>query len=384
MNIYDVYSFYPVAPVKGQGAYVYDAQDQKYLDFYGGHAVISIGHSHPHYVKLISEQLQQIGFYSNSIENPLQLELADKLEQAAGISGYDIFYINSGAEANDNALKLASFYNGRTKVIALENSFHGRTSAAINVTHTGIKHQAPINHGLTPSYVHYQDIDAIITEIKKGDAAAIIIEAIQGVGGLDDISAEALVAIRAVCDETNTIMILDEVQCGYGRTGHFFAYQIADIEPDIITTAKGMGNGFPIGSVLIKSDKIPPAKGRLGTTYGGNHLACAAGIAVLDVIKNEKLIENANRVGEMLYEILNHMPGVKKVKGRGLMLGAEFDFAVAAMRKSLVLDHFLFTGSSANPNLLRILPPININEQHLEEFESKLKSAVDQHITQSS
>lgn len=380
MNIYDVYSFYPLAPVRGQGAYVYDAQDQKYLDFYGGHAVISIGHSHPHYVKMISEQVQKIGFYSNSIENPLQLELAQKLEQAAGISGYDIFYINSGAEANDNALKLASFYNSRTKVIALENSFHGRTSAAINVTHTGIKYQAPINHGVTPTYLHYQDIDAIISEIHKSDAAAIIIEAIQGVGGLDDISAEALVAIRAACDETDTIMILDEVQCGYGRSGTFFAYQIANIQPDIITTAKGMGNGFPIGSVLIKSDKIKPAKGRLGTTYGGNHLACAAGIAVLDVIKNEQLIQNSQRLGTKLSEILTNLPGVKKVKGRGLMLGAEFEFPVAEMRKSMVLDHFLFTGSSSNPNLLRILPPLNINENHLDEFKTKLTAGIQNHI----
>jgi len=297
MNIYDVYSFYPVAPVRGQGSYVYDAKGQKYLDFYGGHA-------------------------------PLQIELADKLEAAAGISGYDIFYINSGAEANDNALKLASFYNGRSKVIALENSFHGRTSAAINVTHTGIKHQAPINHGV--------------------------------------------------------IMIMDEVQSGYGRSGHFFAYQIADIRPDIITTAKGMGNGFPIGSVIIDSAKIPATKGRLGTTYGGNFLACAAGIAVLDVIKNEQLIDNVQRCGQQLAQILTSIPGIKTIKGRGLMVGAEFDFPVAAMRKSMVLDHFLFTGSSANPNLLRILPPLNINAAHLEEFEQKLTKAVNLHLSHKS
>ena len=381
MNLYDVYSFYPVAPVRGQAAYVYDEQDNKYLDFYGGHAVISIGHSHPHYIKTLSEQLQKIGFYSNSVENPLQLELAQKLEQTTGISGYDIFYINSGAEANDNALKLASFHNGRTKIIALENSFHGRTSAAINVTHTGIKHQAPINHGVEAAYIHFQDTEAIIAEINKGDAAAIIIEAIQGVGGLDDISAESLVAIRAACDETNTIMILDEVQSGYGRSGNFFAYQIADIQPDIITTAKGMGNGFPIGSVLINSDKIPAAKGRLGTTYGGNYLACAAGIAVLDVIKNEKLIDNAKRMGPKLEAILKRTPGVRAIKGRGLMIGAEFDFAVAGMRKSMVVDHFLFTGNSANPNLLRILPPLNINEAHLEEFEQKLQAGVAHHLS---
>ncbi len=384
MNIYDVYSFFPIAPIRGQGAYVYDQEGNKYLDFYGGHAVISIGHSHPHYVKMISEQIQKIGFYSNSIENPLQLELANKLEKTAGISGYDIFYINSGAEANDNALKLASFHNGRTKIIALENSFHGRTSAAINVTHTGRKHQAPINHGLSPEYIHYQDIDAILSSINTGTAAAIIIEAIQGVGGLDSIGADALKAIRAACTATDTIMILDEVQCGYGRSGNFFAYQIADIRPDIITTAKGMGNGFPIGSVLIDSKKIPPAKGRLGTTYGGNHLACAAGIAVLDVIANEELLQNAQHIGLKLQQVLENTPGVKGVKGRGLMLGAEFDFAVAPLRKNMVLEHGLFTGSSSNPNLLRILPPLNINEEHLSEFEEKLHAAITTQLSHTS
>jgi len=380
MNLYDVYSLYPVTPVKGQGAYVYDDKGTKYLDFYGGHAVISIGHTHPHYVSMLSDQLQKIGFYSNSIENPLQQELADKLEELSGISGYDIFYINSGAEANDNALKLASFYNGRKKIIALENSFHGRTSAAINVTHTGQKHQAPINHGVDVDYFHYQDIEAILSELRKGDTAGIIIEAIQGVGGLDTISGQALMTISEVCQETDTILIMDEVQCGYARSGQFFSYQMSGIQPDIITTAKGMGNGFPIGAVLINSAKIQAVKGQLGTTYGGNHLACAAGIAVLDVIKKENLIANADKMGGLVRSALAELPGVKQIKGRGLMLGAEFDFPVADLRKSLVFDHLLFTGSSSNPNLLRILPPLNINEEHVDEFRSKISKALNNHL----
>ena len=380
MKLYDVYSLYPVTPVKGQGAYVYDDKGQKYLDLYGGHAVISIGHSHPHYVKTISEQLQKLGFYSNSIVNPLQQELADKLEKASNISGYDLFLINSGAEANDNALKLASFYNGRKKIIALENSFHGRTSAAINVTHTGKKHQAPINHGVDVIYFHYQDIDGIIEEITKAESAGIIIENIQGVGGLDSISHDDLRAIAAACHHSDTILIMDEVQCGYGRSGDFFAFQAAGINPDIITTAKGMGNGFPIGGVLINSNKIPPVSGQLGTTYGGSHLACAAGIAVLDVIDSEHLISNAKTVGTLLSKILQNMPGVKQIKGRGLMLGAEFEFPVAALRKSLVFNHQVFTGSSSNPNLLRILPPLNINENHVDEFQSKLSKALEHHL----
>lgn len=380
MNLYDVYSLYDLTPVRGQGSYIYDEQGTKYLDFYGGHAVISVGHSHPHYVKMISEQLQQLGFYSNSIVNPLQREFADKLEALSGVEGYELFFINSGAEANDNALKLASFHNGRTKIIALKNSFHGRTSAAINVTHTGQKYQAPINHGADVMYYHYEDIDGIINEINQGDAAAIIIEAIQGIGGLDCISTQALKEIAAACQKTDTILIMDEIQCGYARSGDFFGYQVADIQPDIITTAKGMGNGFPIGSVLINSKKIPAAKSRLGTTFGGNHLACAAGIAVLDIIKNEKLMNNAARIGAKLKTLLEDLPGVTKVKGRGLMIGAEFDFSVVDLRKRLIFEHKLFTGSSVNKNLLRILPALNINENHLDEFESKMKQALSQQI----
>lgn len=376
MKLYDVYSLYQVAPIRGQGAYVFDEQGTKYLDFYGGHAVISIGHTHPHYVNKISEQLQKIGFYSNSIINPLQQELADKLERASGMEGYDLFLINSGAEANENALKLASFHNGRTKFIALENSFHGRTSSAINVTHTGQKYQSAINKSIGVHYFHHEQVDDIIDEISKGDSAGVIIEAIQGIGGLDCISSEALQSISAACEATNTLLIMDEVQCGYGRSGDFFAYAPSGIKPDIITTAKGMGNGFPIGGVLINSEKIPPVSGRLGTTYGGSHLACAAGIAVLDVIEKENLVHNAKVIGAKVAEALSELPGVVRVKGKGLMIGAEFDFAVGPLRKKLVFEHQLFTGSSSNPNLMRILPPLNINENHVDEFYSKMKKAL--------
>lgn len=384
MKLYDVYSLYDVTPVRGRGAYVYDDKGKKYLDFYGGHAVISIGHAHPHYINKITDQLQNIGFYSNSIVNPLQQELADKLESASGITGYDLFLINSGAEANENALKLASFHNGRTKIIALENSFHGRTSSAINVTHTGQKYQSPINKSIGVEYYHHEDTEGIIEAIHRSDAAGVIIEAIQGIGGLDCISVEALQAISAACRKTDTVLIMDEVQCGYGRSGDFFAYAPSGIRPDIITTAKGMGNGFPIGGVLIDASKIPPVSGRLGTTYGGSHLACAAGIAVLDVIKNENLIHNAAKMGVKVAEALNELPGVVQVKGKGLMLGAAFDFPVASLRKQLVFEQQLFTGSSSNPHLMRLLPPLNINENHIDEFHSKMKKALQKILAQTS
>jgi len=376
MNIYDVYSLFDIAPVSGKGAYVYDEQGTEYLDFYGGHAVISIGHSHPHYVDRISSQLSKIGFYSNSVVNPLQEEFCDTLERVSGVSGYDLFFINSGAEANENALKLASFFNQRTKVIALNKSFHGRTSAVINVTHTGKKHQAPINHGVDVVYFDKDDIEGITDEIKKGDVSAVIIEPIQGVGGLDMISNQGLEAIDHVCKSTETILIMDEVQSGYGRSGKFFAWQHADIDPDIITMAKGMGNGFPIGGVLIKSEKIPAQKGRLGTTYGGNHLACAAGLAVLEVIETEDLINNAAQKGKILKNILATIPGVTGMKGIGLMAGVEMDAPVKDFRKQLVMDQHLFTGSSSDPHVLRLLPPLNITDKEVQLFSEKLESAV--------
>lgn len=376
MNLYDVYSLFDVELVHGQGAQVFDSKGMGYLDFYGGHAVISVGHNHPHYTQTISDQLNKISFYSNSVINSRQQELADKLEDLSGAEGYDIFYINSGAEANENALKLASFHNGRTKVIALDNGFHGRTSAAINVTQTGVKHQAPINAGVNVEYYKMDDTESIVAAINKGDVSAIIIEAIQGVGGLDAITADAAQAIQAACISTDTILIMDEVQCGYGRSGRFFAYQYLGLTPDIITMAKGMGNGFPIGGVLINAEKLPASKGRLGTTYGGNQLACSAGIAVLDIIKAEGLVENALEKGALLTEELSKVKGVNKVKGKGLMLGVEFDFKVAELRKNLVFNQKLFTGSSTNANLLRILPPLNITDKEVETFLTRLHSGV--------
>jgi len=376
LNIYDVYSLFDVTPVRGEGAYVYDQDNIEYLDFYGGHAVISIGHAHPHYVKAISDQVADIGFYSNSVVNPLQQQLAYKLEKLSGLDHYDLFLINSGAEANDNALKLASFYNGRKSVLALENSFHGRTSAAINVTHTGRKHQAPINHGVDVRYCNYKYIDSILSEVNSAKHAAIIIEYIQGVGGLDMMDPQHLSEIRLACDKSDTILIMDEVQCGYARSGQFFAFQASDVIPDIVTIAKGMGNGFPVGGVLIDARKMPAVKSRLGTTYGGNHLACAAGIAVLDIIEKEDLIENAFQKGNDLKTHLQTLPGIKQIKGTGLMLGLELEYPVAELRKQLVYEYRVFTGSSSNPNLLRLLPPLNITNKEVDFFLSKLKNAL--------
>ena len=376
MNLYDVYTLFDVQPVKGKGSYIYDFNGREYLDFYGGHAVISIGHAHPHYVERISDQLKNLGFYSNSVINPLQQELADKLESTSGIEGYDLFLINSGAEANENAIKLASFYRGRQKVIALENSFHGRTSAAINITHTGQKHMSAANQGIDVTFCNHTELESILAQIQTSSYAAIIIEAIQGVGGLDMISAEALQEIKQACENTDTILIMDEVQCGYGRSGKFFGYQYSGIRPDIVTMAKGMGNGFPIGGVLINESKMPAVQSRLGTTYGGNHLACAAGIAVLEIIKDEDLVSNAKEMGDILHNELKNLPYVMNIKGTGLMLGAEFEFEVKEFRKKLVYDHQLFTGSSSNPNLLRILPPLNISKKEIDIFLSKINSAL--------
>lgn len=373
MNLYEVYSLYDITPVRGAGSYIYDKTETEYLDFYGGHAVISIGHSHPHYVNKISAQVQKLGFYSNSIVNPLQQELADLLEQVSRTQSYELFLINSGAEANENALKLASFYRNRKKIIALNNSFHGRTSAAINVTHTGQKYQSSINQGIDVIYFSGEDIEGIVLEIQKKDSAAIIIEAIQGVGGLDMISHDNLRKIQQICESTDTLLIMDEVQCGYGRSGKFFCWQDAGIRPDLITMAKGMGNGFPIGGVLIDAVKMPPVMNQLGTTYGGNHLACAAGIAVLEVIRDEKLIENAARMGEILKSELLNIPQIIKIKGKGLMLGAEFDFPIGTLRKNLVFEQKLFTGSSSNSNLLRLLPSLAASEKEIELFLTKLK-----------
>lgn len=373
MNLYGVYSLFDIELEYGRGAYVYDKKDIGYLDFYGGHAVISIGHNHPHYNSSISNQLHKLPFYSNSVINSLQEKLADNLERISGISGYDAFYINSGAEANENALKLASFANDRKKVLALENGFHGRTSAAINVTHSGQQHAAPINKGVEVEFYKKDDIKNIVNAINGENISAVIVEAIQGVGGLDAIKTEDAKQIEYACNQTDTLLIMDEVQCGYGRSGRFFAYQFLGIRPDIITIGKGMGNGFPIGGVLIDREKLPAQKGRLGTTFGGNQLACAAGVAVLEVIEAEGLIENAEVKGELLKTELSKMPDVKQVKGKGLMLGLEFDHPVDDLRKELVYNQHLFTGSSTNPNLLRLLPPLSITDKEVDLFFLKLK-----------
>ncbi|KUO69632.1 MAG: acetylornithine aminotransferase [Lutibacter sp. BRH_c52] len=371
MELFDVYPLYNVTPVKAEGVYVWDENNIKYLDFYGGHGVISIGHSHPEYVKSLSEQLTKIGFYSNSIVNPLQQELAHKLGKLSGCENYNLFLCNSGAEANENALKLASFETGKSRIISFNNAFHGRTSAAVVVTDNP-SINAPINLQQKVTFLPLNNIELVIQEIGKGDVAAVIIEGIQGVGGLDEGTTEFFQEVQKECNENNVLLILDEVQSGYGRSGKFFAFQHHNIQPDMITTAKGMGNGFPIGGVLI-ADKIKAKYGMLGTTFGGNYLACAAGIAVLDVMKKEHLMQNVNEVyGYFLQEIAK-VPKIKKVKGKGLMLGVEFDFEVGDLRKKLIFDQHIFTGGSNNKNLLRILPPLSAKKEHFDIFINALK-----------
>ncbi|AVR46962.1 aspartate aminotransferase family protein [Christiangramia fulva] len=374
MDLFDVYPLYDITPVKGEGCHVFDENGKKYLDLYGGHAVISIGHSHPDYVKAVSEQVSTLGFYSNSIKNPLQQDLADKLEELSGVKDYSLFLCNSGAEANENALKVASFHTGKSRVIYFEKAFHGRTSGVVAVTdNEGIK--APFNQGHRVTRLPFDDTEALKSELKKNDVAAVIFEVIQGVGGLDEASSEFYKNAEELCHAHGSLLIADEVQAGYGRTGDFFAFQKHGIRPDIISMAKGMGNGFPIGGILI-DHKIPAKHGMLGTTFGGNHLACAAGIAVLDVIKKEKLMENAAELSGYIQQKAKEIPQIKKIKGRGLMIGLEFDFEVAALRKDLLFNYQIFTGAASNKKLLRILPPLNIQKKHFDEFFEALKSAL--------
>ncbi|MCF4102595.1 aminotransferase class III-fold pyridoxal phosphate-dependent enzyme [Gillisia sp. M10.2A] len=372
MKLFDVYPLYDITPVKGKGAFVYDDKGTAYLDLYGGHAVISIGHAHSHYVEKLRSQLQDLGFYSNSIKNPLQEELAEKLENAADIKDYSLFLCNSGAEANENALKLASFHTGKSDVIYFDKAFHGRTSAAVAVTdNEGIK--APLNQLHKVTKLAFEDIAGLESELKKGETAAVILEVIQGVGGLDEASTSFYQKTAELCEKYGAVLIADEVQSGYGRTGDFFAYQKHGIRPGIISIAKGMGNGFPIGGILIDSS-IPAKHGMLGTTFGGNHLACAAGIAVLEVLENEELLKNAKQLFEFVQEEVKRIPQIKQLKGRGLMLGLEFDFEIAALRKTLLFEHHIFTGASSNKKLLRILPPLNIEKKHFEMFFEALKA----------
>jgi acetylornithine/N-succinyldiaminopimelate aminotransferase len=371
MELFDVYPLYTVTPVKAEGVYVWDENDTRYLDFYGGHGVISIGHSHPEYVKSLTEQLNKIGFYSNSIVNPLQQELAHKLGKLSGCENYNLFLCNSGAEANENALKLASFETGKSRIISFKNAFHGRTSAAVAVTDNP-SINAPINLQQEVTFLPLNDIELVIHEIGKGDVAALIIEGIQGVGGLDEGTTAFFQEVQKECNKNNVVFILDEVQSGFGRSGKFFAFQHHNIQPDMITVAKGMGNGFPIGGVLI-ADKIKAKYGMLGTTFGGNHLACVAGISVLDIMEKEHLIDNVNTLYKYFLQEISTVPKIIKVKGKGLMLGIEFDFEVGELRKKLIFDKHIFTGGSNNKNLLRILPPLNVKKEHIDIFINALK-----------
>jgi acetylornithine aminotransferase len=371
MKLFDVYPLYNVTPVSAKGIVVTDDKGQEYLDFYGGHAVISIGHSHPHYVKCLKDQLDKIGFYSNAVQNPLQVELARKLGKLSGCEAYNLFLCNSGAEANENALKMASFETGKSRVIAFKNGFHGRTSAAVAAT-DNLAINAPLNKQQKVSIVPLNDIEYFKTEIEKDDVCGVIIEAIQGVGGLDEPTTIFYQEIAKLCKQHNVILIADEVQSGFGRSGKFFGFQHHGIEPDIITIAKGMGNGFPVGGVLIH-ERIEARYGMLGTTFGGNHLACAATMAVLEVLEAEDLLKNATALGRYFKEKAKDIPQVKRVKGRGLMLGLEFDFEVAELRKKLIYKQHLFTGGAKDKKVLRILPALNINMEHLDVFFEALK-----------
>lgn len=373
MKLFDVYPLFNITPVKGEGCYLYDEQGTPYLDLYGGHAVISIGHSHPHYIKTLSEQLQQIGFYSNSVKIPLQQELADKLGALSGYDDYQLFLCNSGAEANENALKLASFQNGKTKVIAFSKSFHGRTSLAVSATDDK-SIQAPINESNNIIFVPLNDADALLDAFTD-DIAAVIIEGIQGVGGVQIPDVAFLQLLRALCDKHNAALILDEIQSGYGRSGYFFAHQYANIQADLITVAKGMGNGFPVAGVLIHP-KFHAKHGLLGTTFGGNYLACAAAIAVLDVIQEEQLITHAKKMGEYFLQQLRPMEGIKEIRSMGLMIGIELFEPCAAVRNELLHKHRIFTGSSSNKYTLRILPPLTITEKEIDLFIEAFKDVL--------
>lgn len=369
MKLFDVYLLFDVNIVRGKGCHVWDDKGTEYLDLYGGHAVISIGHAHPHYVEALSKQVATLGFYSNSVINKLQQEVADRMGELCGYDDYQLFLINSGAEANENALKLASFHNQRTRVVSFAKAFHGRTSLAVEVTDNP-KIIAPVNANNHVTYLPLNDTEAMKAELGKGDVCAVIIEGIQGVGGIQLPTTEFMQALRQECDKTGTVLILDEIQSGYGRSGKFFAHQYNGIHPDMITMAKGIANGFPMGGVLI-SPKFTPVYGQLGTTFGGNHLACAAAIAVLDVMKSEHLVENAATVGAHLLEELTHFKQIKEVRGRGLMIGMEFEEPVKEIRKRLLFEQKVFTGVSGT-NVIRLLPPLCLSQAEADEFLERL------------
>ena len=377
MKLFDVYPLFDVNIVKGKGCKVWDEKGQEYLDLYGGHAVISIGHAHPHYIKMVTEQIEKIGFYSNSVINKLQVELAERLGKISGYDDYQLFLINSGAEANENALKLASFTNGRTRVLSCEKAFHGRTSLAVEVTNNP-KIIAPINDNGHVTYLPMNDLPAWEAELAKGDGGAVILECIQGVGGIKLATKEFAQGLAAACKKYGTILICDEIQCGYGRSGKFFAHQWLDIRPDIITVAKGIANGFPMGAVLI-GPEFKPVYGQLGTTFGGNHLACAAALAVLDVFEEENLVENANAVGSYLIEQLKELQKTEKhivdVRGRGLMIGIDLDIPHKDVRQPLIYQEHCFTGC-AGTNILRLLPPLCLSKQDADDFIERLKKCL--------
>lgn len=373
MNLFDVYPLFNIEIEKGIGCRTYDEQGVEYLDFYGGHAVISIGHSHPFYVQKLTNQAEKLIFYSNSILNKFQNELAEKLGKISGYEDYSLFLVNSGAEANENALKLASFHNGRKKIVAFEKSFHGRTSAAVKITDNP-KIVAPVNDGLEVEFIPLNDIQRVKDSLEKQDVCAVIIEGIQGIGGIKIPEIKFLQELSEVCKATGTILILDEIQSGYGRSGKFFAHQYADIRPDLITVAKGMGNGYPVGGVLI-SPIFKASHGLLGTTFGGNHLACVAAIAVLDIIKVEHLIENAKKVGDYLISELKLIPQIKEVRGLGLMIGLEFEGPIKEIRNRLLFDQKVFTGVTGT-HIIRLLPPLCLSLGDAKLFLEKLKSVL--------
>lgn len=373
MNLFDVYPLFDIEITKGRGCHVYDADGTEYLDLYGGHAVVSVGHCHPVVVKAIEKQASQLMFYSNSVINPLQQQLAEKLGRISGYDDYSLFLVNSGAEANENALKLASFHTGRKRVVAFRRAFHGRTSAAVEVTDNP-KIVSPLNSNNNVTVLPLNDIDAMCDELAKGDVAAVIIEGIQGVGGIRIPEADFLRVLREECNRYGTVLILDEIQSGYGRSGRFFAHQYSGIRPDIITCAKGIATGFPMGAVLI-SPMFKPSYGMLGTTFGGNHLACATAIAVLDIIEEEHLVENAAKVGQYLIDRLKDMPEIKEVRGLGLMIGIEMPFEVKELRRHLINVEHVFTGA-ASTDIVRLLPPLTLTIAQADDFLERFRRAL--------
>lgn len=375
MNLFDVYPLNDIEITKASGSTVWDAQGQEYLDLYGGHAVISIGHTHPHYVKRLTDQLGKVGFYSNSVKIPLQTELAEKLGQVSGKTDYQLFLCNSGAEANENALKLASFYNGRKKIIAFKGAFHGRTSLAVSCTDNP-KIIAPVNETDNVVFLPFNDEAALTAAFAEfgNEITAVIIEGIQGVGGIQEASISFLQLIRSLCDQHNAVYIADSVQCGYGRTGHFYSHDYAGVAADVYTMAKGMGNGFPIAGISV-APKFKPWHGMLGTTFGGNHLACAAALAVLEVMEQDNLMQNAEETGNYLIAELKKIEAVKEVRGRGLMIGIDLPEELSHVKKNLLFKHHIFTGE-AKPNVIRLLPALNLNKQQADHFLENFKIAI--------